>query len=70
VKPAMIAMDNFMSVQNLIVGIIIILALFYIGRIVWRRIKSFFPKSSCGTDDCGCGTKSKPQKSFVKIVKS
>ncbi|MBA2494878.1 MAG: FeoB-associated Cys-rich membrane protein [Acidobacteria bacterium] len=59
-----------MNWQVLIVGIIIFIALFYVGTNVWRKVKSFSGKSSCGTDDCGCGTKSSAKKSFVQIGKT
>ncbi|MBA3631759.1 MAG: FeoB-associated Cys-rich membrane protein [Acidobacteria bacterium] len=47
-----------MNWQVLIVGLIIFIAFLYIGASVWRKVKSFSSKSSCGTGDCGCGTKS------------
>jgi hypothetical protein len=58
-----------MDIQNIIVGTIIILALFYVGLNVWRKVKSFSSKSSCGTD-CGCGSKSSAKNSFGQIRKS
>ncbi|MEP7036704.1 MAG: FeoB-associated Cys-rich membrane protein [Acidobacteriota bacterium] len=59
-----------MNFQTIIVGIIILIALFYIGANVWRKVKSFSGKSSCGTGDCGCGTKSKSKNPFIQIGKS
>jgi hypothetical protein len=58
-----------MNIQTIIVGIIIFIALFYVGANIWRKVKSFSGKSSCGTGDCGCGTKSKSEKSFMQIGK-
>jgi hypothetical protein len=57
-----------MNFQNIIVGVIIFAALFYVGVNVWQKVKSFSGKSSCGTD-CGCGTKAK-ENSFVQVGKS
>ncbi len=47
-----------MEVQNIIVGIIILAALVYVGKIVLGKVKSFSGNESCGAD-CGCETKSK-----------
>ncbi|MDQ6786848.1 MAG: FeoB-associated Cys-rich membrane protein [Acidobacteriota bacterium] len=52
-----------MNIQNILVGIIILFACFYIGRTVWQKVKSFSAKSSCGSD-CGCEGK---QNKTVKI---
>ena len=57
-----------MNIQYIIVGTIIIFALFYIGVNIWRKVKSFSSKSSCGSD-CGCGTKSQTKNSFMQIGK-
>ncbi|MGI8639843.1 MAG: FeoB-associated Cys-rich membrane protein [Pyrinomonadaceae bacterium] len=59
-----------MNFQIIIVGLIIFIALLYVGANVWRKVRSFSVKSSCGTGDCGCGTKSQSKKSFVQIGKS
>jgi len=53
-----------MNFQNVIVAVIILAACFYIGRMIWRKTKSFSSKSSCGSD-CGCGEKQKSK--TVKI---
>lgn len=46
-----------MNWQYSIVGIIILLAVIYVCRMAFKRVKSFSTKSpSCGAD-CGCGTK-------------
>jgi hypothetical protein len=46
-----------MDFQIIIVALIILAALLYAGRNVWRKLKAFKPKQkSCGTD-CGCGEK-------------
>jgi hypothetical protein len=43
-----------MDFQTLIVAIIILTALFYVGKIIFVKVKSFSNKSKCGSD-CGCG---------------
>ncbi len=58
-----------MDIQNIIVGAIIFLALLYVGSNVWRKVKSFSGKSSCGTN-CGCDVKSSAKTSFEQIRKS
>ncbi|MDQ3089020.1 MAG: FeoB-associated Cys-rich membrane protein [Acidobacteriota bacterium] len=58
-----------MDIQNSIVGTIILLALLYVGSNIWRKVKSFSGKSSCGSN-CGCGSKSSPKDSFEQIRKS
>jgi hypothetical protein len=48
-----------MDIQNIIVGLIILAALFYAGNILRQKIKAFKPKdNSCGAD-CGCESKTK-----------
>ncbi|MGI8494316.1 MAG: FeoB-associated Cys-rich membrane protein [Pyrinomonadaceae bacterium] len=47
-----------MEIQNIIVGLIILAAVFYAVSLAWKKSKSFSAKSSCG-NDCGCGEKSK-----------
>jgi hypothetical protein len=47
-----------MDFQIVIVGVIILLALLYVGRAIFGKIKSFSPNQSCGSD-CGCGVKDK-----------
>jgi hypothetical protein len=47
-----------MDWQILIVIAIIVLALLYVGKNVWRKAKSFAPKGDCGAD-CGCDAKAK-----------
>ncbi|MEJ7860179.1 MAG: hypothetical protein WKF90_00960 [Pyrinomonadaceae bacterium] len=47
----------FMNWQYLIVGIIILLATFYVCKKAFVRVKSFSPKSSPCKTDCGCGNK-------------
>ncbi|HXH69092.1 MAG TPA: FeoB-associated Cys-rich membrane protein [Pyrinomonadaceae bacterium] len=56
-----------MNWQAIIVGVIIFLAFLYAANMVWKRVKSFSPKSACGTD-CGCEAKSK-EKSLPHIIK-
>jgi len=60
-----------MNAQNIIVGLIVLLALLYAGKIALEKVKSFSTKSaSCGSD-CGCGDgKSAAKNSFVSIQKS
>ena len=43
-----------MDFQSIVVAVVILAALAYIGRRVWRKINSFSEKSSCGIG-CGCG---------------
>jgi FeoB-associated Cys-rich membrane protein len=53
-----------MDIQFIIVAVIVLLAAGLMFRAVWKRVRSFMPKSDCGTD-CGCGTsdnKSTPKK--------
>jgi hypothetical protein len=57
-KPAAIAIAKKMNIQNIIVGIIILAALFYVGKMVFGKVKSFSGNEACG-GDCGCETKSK-----------
>ncbi|NJM53190.1 MAG: FeoB-associated Cys-rich membrane protein [Blastocatellia bacterium] len=45
-----------MDFQTIIVAIIIIIALLYVGKIVFLKIKSFSAKSNCG-NDCSCSSK-------------
>lgn len=48
-----------MNLQNIIVAIIILAALFYVGNILRHKVRSFKPKNaSCGSD-CGCDSKAK-----------
>lgn len=43
-----------MDFQIVIVAVIIVAALLYVGRMAWRKTKSFSSKTgSCGSD-CGC----------------
>ena len=53
-----------METQNIAVAFIVLLALTYVGLILFKKLKSFTSKGSCG-DGCGCSTgsrKSKPAK--------
>jgi hypothetical protein len=52
-----------MDIQIIIVAVIIILALLFVGKNVWRKAKSFAPKGDCGAD-CGCDAKGKAKKSL------
>jgi hypothetical protein len=47
-----------MDLQTIIVVIILLLAGIYVGRIFFRKTKSFNAKGDCG-NDCGCDTKVK-----------
>ncbi|MCY7347699.1 MAG: FeoB-associated Cys-rich membrane protein [Pyrinomonadaceae bacterium] len=55
-----------MNIQTFIVALIVFGACFYVGRIAWKKMKSFSTKSSCGID-CGCGTPTKVKKINKKI---
>ena len=46
----------FMEIQTIIVAIIILIALFYVGKMALAKVKSFSPKSNCG-NDCSCDSK-------------
>ncbi|MBA2621789.1 MAG: FeoB-associated Cys-rich membrane protein [Acidobacteria bacterium] len=60
-----------MNAQNIIVGLIILFACFYIGKNILKKAKSFSTKSSSCGADCGCGDgKSAAKNSFVNIQKS
>jgi len=43
-----------MTFQEIIVGVIILLAGVYAGVVVWKKTRTFSPKSGCDAD-CGCG---------------
>jgi len=47
-----------MTFQNIAAFLIILGALAYVGTMLWRKTKSFSPKSGCASD-CGCGSESK-----------
>ncbi|MBA3692938.1 MAG: FeoB-associated Cys-rich membrane protein [Acidobacteria bacterium] len=47
-----------MDWQTITVGIIVLLALLYVGANVRRKVKSFSSNSACGAD-CGCEGKRK-----------
>lgn len=47
-----------MDVQIIIVAVIIFLAVFFVGKNIWRKAKSFSPKGGCGAS-CGCDAKEK-----------
>lgn len=44
-----------MDTQNTAVAFIVLLALTYVGLILFKKLKSFTNKGSCGSD-CGCGS--------------
>lgn len=44
-----------MEIQSIIVAMIFLLAVFFIAKGFFKKIKSFAPKNSCGKTDCGCG---------------
>lgn len=46
-----------MDIQTIIVAIIIFIALTYVGKMIFDKLKSFSTKSDCG-NNCGCGEKS------------
>ncbi len=59
-----------MNIQNIIVFLIILAAVFYVGKQVWQKVKSFSGKSSCASN-CGCGDgKSTAKNSLVNVQKS
>ncbi len=45
-----------MDIQTIIVAIIILIALLYVGKMLFAKVKSFSTKSNCG-NDCGCDSK-------------
>jgi hypothetical protein len=47
-----------MDIQLLIVLLVLLVAAAFAGRAIYRRSRSFSPKSSCDAD-CGCGGKTK-----------
>jgi len=58
-----------MNIQNTIVFCIVAAACFYVGGIVWKKVKSFSGKSSCASG-CGCGdTKSSARNTLINIQK-
>lgn len=52
-----------MTFQNIAAFLIILGALGYVGSMLWRKTKSFSPKSGCA-NDCGCGTESKKSQTY------
>ena len=52
-----------MDIQNIAVAFIVLLALTYVGLILFKKLKSFTNKGSCDAG-CGCSSsrKSKPAK--------
>lgn len=50
-----------MENQNVIVAFIVLLALTYVGLIVFKKLKSFTNKGSCDAN-CGCGSGSQKNK--------
>jgi hypothetical protein len=58
-----------MDVQTLIVGVIILAAVFYVGSLIWKKAKSFSSNSGCGTD-CGCDSAAKPKNLLTQIKRS
>jgi hypothetical protein len=46
-----------MDAQLLIVSLILLIAIAFAGRAIYRRTRSFSPKSGCDAD-CGCGGES------------
>jgi len=53
-----------MTFQEIIVGVIILLAGTYAGAMIWKKTRAFSPKSGCEAD-CGCG--GAKEKTSVKI---
>ena len=45
---------NEMTFQEIIVGVIILVAGIYAGAVIWKKTKALSPKSGCEAD-CGCG---------------
>ena len=43
-----------MTFQEIIVGVIILVAGIYAGAVIWKKTKAFSPKSGCEAG-CGCG---------------
>ena len=58
-----------MDIQLLIVGIIILAACVYVGRIIYGKLKSTVSKNSCGSN-CGCDTGSAKQVSPIQIKRT
>ncbi len=59
-----------MNIQNITVGLIVLIACFYIGKTILQKVKSFSVKNSCG-GNCGCGDgKASVKNSFVNVQKS
>jgi hypothetical protein len=44
-----------MTFQEIIVGVIILVAGIYAGAVIWKKTKTLSPKSGCEAD-CGCGS--------------
>ena len=44
-----------MDIQTIIVGIILLLAMFYVGKMIVVKLMSFSTSSNCG-DACGCSS--------------
>jgi len=51
-----------MNLQIILVTVILVGAIAYAGAVLWKKARSFSPKSGCDAD-CGCGgTKDKTPK--------
>ena len=46
---------NEMTFQEIIVGVIILVAGIYAGAVIWKKTKTLSPKSGCEAD-CDCGS--------------
>jgi|KBSMisStaDraftv2_1062788.scaffolds.fasta_scaffold68087_2 hypothetical protein len=44
-----------MTFQEIIVGVIILVAGIYAGAVIWKKTKTLSPKSGCEAD-CDCGS--------------
>jgi hypothetical protein len=59
-----------MNFQNVIVFFIVAAACFYIGGIVWKKVKSFSTKFASCASGCGCGDTKSAAKNSLSNVQS
>jgi hypothetical protein len=55
-----------MDFQTIAVLLIVLAAMLYAGSQIWRKVKSFAPKTSSCASDCGCSSAAKAAKTLVK----
>ena len=59
--------EEFMDVQTVIVGIIILAAVVYAARMIWKKMRGFSSKAGCATN-CGCdAAAAKPKNLLTQI---